>query len=192
MLTTAPVDCLIRGRNCMNTSGSGVGRPSFGSRAWRCRIAAPASAAAIASRAISSGVSGRYGLIVGVWIDPVTAQVMTTLPRRAIFRLPSPLAGAPPRAGRRKISFRLAPRPDKRLDLGVGLGLPPAAVEHPIMADFELKVVRLFCLWDPGTEIVRGDGLPDRANIVLLAFDGHQCGAFDRCRIDPVTAHPQA
>src|SRR5437764_14977504 len=88
MLTTAPVDCLIRGRNCMNTSGSGVGRPSFGSRAWRCRIAAPASAAAIASRAISSGVSGRWGLIVGVWIDPVTAQVMTTLPRSGILFLP--------------------------------------------------------------------------------------------------------
>src|SRR5438552_11102650 len=89
MLTTAPVDCLIRGRNCMNTSGSGVGRPSFGSRACRCRIAAPASAAAIASRAISSGVSGRCGLIVGVWIDPVTAQVMTTLPRSGILFLPS-------------------------------------------------------------------------------------------------------
>src|SRR6516225_8593577 len=41
MLTTAPVDCLIRGRNCINTSGSGVGRPSFRSRAYRCRIAAP-------------------------------------------------------------------------------------------------------------------------------------------------------
>src|SRR3984893_11460242 len=88
MLTTAPVDCLIRGKNCMNTSGSGVGRPSFGSRACRCRIAAPTSAAAIASRAISSGVSGKCGLIVGVWIDPVTAQVMTTLPRRGILFLP--------------------------------------------------------------------------------------------------------
>src|SRR5580700_8695067 len=88
MLTTALVACLIRGRNCMKTSGSGVGRPSFGSRACRCRIAAPASAAAIASRAISSGVSGKWGLIVGVWIDPVTAQVMTTLPRSGILFLP--------------------------------------------------------------------------------------------------------
>src|SRR5215472_3416722 len=88
MLTTALVACLMRGRNCMNTSGSGVGRPSFGSRAWRCRIAAPASAAAIASRAISSGVSGRYGLIVGVWIEPVTAQVMTTLLFKGMGALP--------------------------------------------------------------------------------------------------------
>src|SRR5438105_15785100 len=130
MLTTAPVDCLIRGRNCMNTSGSGVGRPSFGSRAWRCKIAAPASAAAIASRAISSGVSGRCGLIVGVWIEPVTAQVITTLPRRGIFPSSPALTGAPPGpAGR--IACRLALRPDERRDLREGLGLPPAAVEHP-------------------------------------------------------------
>src|SRR5207237_5230118 len=37
---------------------------------------------------ISSGVSGKWGLIVGVWIDPVTAQVMTTLPRSGILFLP--------------------------------------------------------------------------------------------------------
>src|ERR1700685_4222100 len=43
-------------------------------------IAAPASAASIAWAATSSGVSGRYGDMVGVWIDPVTAQVMMTLP----------------------------------------------------------------------------------------------------------------
>src|SRR5215207_1156317 len=42
-------------------------------------IAAPASAAPIAASAISSGVIGRCGDIVGVWIAPVTAQVMMTL-----------------------------------------------------------------------------------------------------------------
>src|SRR5215468_1648323 len=78
MLMMASQLCLIRGRNCMNTAGSGDGRPSLGSRACRCRIAAPASAASIAWVATSSGVSGRCGLIVGVWIDPVTAQVMMT------------------------------------------------------------------------------------------------------------------
>ena len=31
------------------------------------------------SAAICAGVMGRYGDIVGVWIDPVTAQVMMTL-----------------------------------------------------------------------------------------------------------------
>jgi hypothetical protein len=32
----------------------------------------------MAASAISSGVIGRCGDIVGVWIEPVTAQVMTT------------------------------------------------------------------------------------------------------------------
>jgi hypothetical protein len=40
---------------------------------------APASAAAIAPSAISLGVMGRYSDMDGVWIDPVTAQVMITL-----------------------------------------------------------------------------------------------------------------
>jgi hypothetical protein len=30
--------------------------------------------------AISAGVTGRCGDMLGVWIDPVTAQVMMTLP----------------------------------------------------------------------------------------------------------------
>src|SRR5713101_7014297 len=102
---------------------------------------------------------------------------MTTLLRSGILILPMPGTRRRERSWQDR-PVRSALRPDERLDLGIGLGLPPAAVEHAIMADFELKVVRLFCLWDPGTEIVRGDGLPDRANIVLLAFDGHQCGAF--------------
>ena len=59
MLTTASQFCLMRGRNCMNTAGSGVGRPVCGSRACRWRIAAPASAAAIACSAISFGVIGQ-------------------------------------------------------------------------------------------------------------------------------------
>src|ERR1051326_4259347 len=42
-------------------------------------MAAPASAASIDCRAISSGVKGRYGDMVGVWIEPVTAQEMMTL-----------------------------------------------------------------------------------------------------------------
>ena len=59
MLITASVDCLMTGRNCMNTAGSGVGLPSFGSRACRWMMAAPASAAAIDCSAISAGVMGR-------------------------------------------------------------------------------------------------------------------------------------
>ena len=47
----------------------------------RWTIAAPASAAPTAALAISSGVTGRCGDIDGVWIEPVTAQVMMTLRR---------------------------------------------------------------------------------------------------------------
>ncbi|GJL90536.1 MAG: hypothetical protein DHS20C04_01950 [Hyphococcus sp.] len=41
-------------------------------------IAAPARAASIEASAISSEVTGKYGLMVGVWIEPVTAQVIIT------------------------------------------------------------------------------------------------------------------
>ena len=41
-------------------------------------MAAPAAAASIADVAISSGVTGRYGDIDGVWIAPVTAHEMMT------------------------------------------------------------------------------------------------------------------
>jgi hypothetical protein len=41
-------------------------------------IAAPAWAAAMDDSAISSGVTGRCGDIDGVWIAPVTAQLMMT------------------------------------------------------------------------------------------------------------------
>jgi hypothetical protein len=43
-------------------------------------IAAPASAAPIADSAISAAVTGRNGDIDGVWIAPVMAQLMMTLP----------------------------------------------------------------------------------------------------------------
>src|SRR5207302_5318705 len=82
-------------------------------------------------------------------------------------------------------------RADERLDLGVGLGLPTAAVEHAIMSDFELEVVQLFRRRDAGAEIVRGDGLADRANVVILALDGHQRGLLDRLRLDRVAMHPE-
>src|SRR5450631_3128962 len=83
MFTIALVLCLMRGKNCMNTFGSGVGAPVCGLRAWRWIIAAPASAASIDCLAISSGVIGNASDIVGVWIDPVTAQEMITLVRLA-------------------------------------------------------------------------------------------------------------
>jgi hypothetical protein len=52
-------------------------------------IDAPASAAAIDCSAISSGVIGKCGDMLGVWIEPVTAQVMMTFfCLRAMSRLP--------------------------------------------------------------------------------------------------------
>ena len=85
MLITALERCLITLRNGENASGDWSGRPSFGSRACRCTIAAPASAAPIAASAISLAVIGRCGDIDGVWIEPVTAQVMMTFWLLAIF-----------------------------------------------------------------------------------------------------------
>ena len=49
-------------------------------------MAAPASAAPMAASAISSAVIGRCGDIDGVWIEPVTAQVMMTLRALAMVR----------------------------------------------------------------------------------------------------------
>ena len=75
----------MRGRNGAKASGVWSGWPVCGSRACRCTIAAPASAAPIAASAISSGVTGRCGDIDGVWIAPVTAQVMTLTFRHVVL-----------------------------------------------------------------------------------------------------------
>src|SRR5881392_3701355 len=79
MLMTAAQRCLITFRNGANASGDWSGRPSFGSRACRCTTAAP-----IAASAISLAVTGIAGDIDGVWIEPVTAQVIMTLLLAAI------------------------------------------------------------------------------------------------------------
>src|SRR5438477_2432456 len=50
-------------------------------------MAAPASAAATAASAICFGVTGKFGDIDGVWIEPVMAQVMMTLRRSAMVVL---------------------------------------------------------------------------------------------------------
>src|SRR4051812_9289255 len=71
--------CLMIFRNGAKASGLWSGWPVFGLRACRCTIAAPASAASTAASAISCGVTGSACDIDGVWIAPVTAQVMMTL-----------------------------------------------------------------------------------------------------------------
>src|SRR5262245_54126939 len=86
-LSTTSLAARIFAPNWRKSSGSCVGLPSFGLRACRCTIAAPACAAPSAALAISSGVIGRCGDIDGVWIEPVTAQVMMTLPCAAAIVL---------------------------------------------------------------------------------------------------------
>src|ERR1700761_5224138 len=71
--------CLMTFRNGAKASGLWSGWPVFGLRACRCTMAAPASAASTAASAISCGVTGSAFDIEGVWIAPVTAQVMMTL-----------------------------------------------------------------------------------------------------------------
>src|ERR1041385_2464976 len=71
--------CLMIFRNGAKASGLWSGWPVFGLRACRCTMAAPASAASTAASAISCGVTGSAFDIDGVWIAPVTAQVMMTL-----------------------------------------------------------------------------------------------------------------
>ena len=66
MFTTTPERCLMTLRNGEKASGVWSGRPSFGSRACRCTMAAPASAAPIAASAISCAVTGKCGDIDGV------------------------------------------------------------------------------------------------------------------------------
>src|SRR6218665_1566935 len=79
MLITTSLAALICGRKALNNSGSCEGEPSSGLRACRCPMAAPASAAPMAASAISGPVMGRWGDMDGVWMAPVTAQVMMTL-----------------------------------------------------------------------------------------------------------------
>src|SRR5215472_10935014 len=62
---------------------------------------------------------------------------------------------------------------DERPDLRVSLVLPPTAMKHPIMADFELEEVGLFSRSDTAAKLMRRDGLTRCADIVPLALDRH-------------------
>src|ERR1700750_341899 len=84
-LITQLEGCFMIFRNGAKASGLWSGWPVFGLRACRCTMAAPASAASTAASAISCGVTGSALDIEGVWIAPVTAQVMMTL--RAMLSL---------------------------------------------------------------------------------------------------------
>ncbi len=143
-LTTALVACLMRGRKRAKASGLWSGRPVVSSRACRCTMAAPASAAPIAASAISSAVTGRWGDIDGVWIAPVTAQVMMTLlltPCRPPVSSANVLVRAPLVRGER---HQAAVAPGLALDEPVGgnalapLAPPPSAMTGPDPIDAPL------------------------------------------------------
>src|SRR5882762_8539744 len=72
--------CLMIFRNGAKASGLWSGWPVLGLRACRCTMAETASAASTAASAISCGVTGKAFDIEGVWMAPVTFQVMMTLP----------------------------------------------------------------------------------------------------------------
>jgi hypothetical protein len=59
------------------------------------------------------------------------------------------------------------------------------------MADFELEVVGLFRRSDPSAELMRGRGLVRPADIVRIAFDLHQCCAFNGYRVDQTPLRPE-
>src|SRR5579862_7894770 len=80
---------------------------------------------------------------------------------------------------------------DEGADFGVGFGLPAAAVKDAVMADRRLQVVGVPGRREVAAKAVRRDGLADRADVVLLALDGHQRGLLDRAGIDRLAMHPQ-
>src|SRR5664279_2305261 len=65
----------------------------------------------------------------------------------------------------------------------IDLVLPGAAREHAVMADAGLHVVALAGGAQRRAQVVRGQRLPDRADVVLLAFHRKQHGALDRRRL---------
>ena len=76
-------------------------------------------------------------------------------------------------------------RQDEIGDARRDLGAEARAVEHAVMADARLQVVRLLVVRKVRAELVRRLGLPDAGNVVVLALDGEQRDAPDRARDRP-------
>src|SRR5256885_13666511 len=70
-------------------------------------------------------------------------------------------------------------------------GAEARAVEHPVMAHTGLQPMRLALGRDVDAQRMRGLGLPDAGNVVVLALDRHQADAADRSGIDrhPAMGH---
>src|SRR5271166_6918716 len=87
--------------------------------------------------------------------------------------------------GRRRLLFdRRNEFADARRDFLAEAG----AVEHAVVADFQLQVMLLPRRGNVDAKLLRRLGLTRAGNIVLLAFDGHQAAIADRSRIDALPA----
>src|SRR5581483_6815526 len=67
----------------------------------------------------------------------------------------------------------------QRIDLVV----PLPAAEYAVVPDAGLHVVDAAIGAHAGAEVLRGERLPDRADVVLLALDRHQAHALDGSRV---------
>src|SRR5438105_11118565 len=92
----------------------------------------------------------------------------------------------------RRATDRSPVRADEVADLWINLALPAAAVEDAVMPDTRLQMVGLFSRIEAMAQPMRRNGLADRADVVALALDGHQRGAFDRAGIDQFAAYLEA
>src|ERR1700685_2535097 len=79
-------------------------------------------------------------------------------------------------------------RQDHVLDKRIDLVLPALAGEHAVMADAGLHVMPFKIRTKVGAQVVRGNGLADRADIVAFALDLEQHGAADRGGLDLLSA----
>ncbi len=92
-------------------------------------------------------------------------------------------APARARAPARPVRTACAPRVDA--------GLPALAAEHAVVAHAGLHVVALEVRAHAGAQVLRGERLPDRADVVALALDGEERHAPDRAGLDLAPAHHQ-
>src|SRR5579863_7870960 len=86
---------------------------------------------------------------------------------------------------------RLVARLNQRAYAWVNLRGPVPAAEDTVMPDPGLQMVVLPQRMQPGAQLLRREGLADRADIVILALDGEQRGAPDRPRLDLAVARDE-
>ncbi len=127
-------------RNGSKASGLWSGRPSTGLRACRWTIAAPAYAAPSALSAISSAVTGRCGDIEGVWIEPVTAQLMMTFLWAMLFPPGFSLEFCSERRPLLSEPFAMAGRRDRDQRAGALVMVQRAQVRRSIFRDDDVRI----------------------------------------------------